>query len=80
MPEDLSKEELKKYLTNKWDVTIEDIVKDLKIPANQLNKLVWYLKELEDEEYIEKGYDEKDKRIEYNPHHEHWDKGQPLLD
>jgi hypothetical protein len=72
----LTKEKLRDYLQNKWDVTVEQIVRDLKISVSQLNDLMWYLKELEDEAYIEKGFT-KEHIIEYNPNKRFWDKGHP---
>ncbi len=63
----ITKEQLKKYLEGKWDVTFEQIVEDLKIEENDFPKIRKFLEELEKEGWIRKTFCLQHKTYEYDP-------------
>ena len=50
----LTKEILKEYLEDKFDVTFDQIVKDLKVKIGDYQKIDWWLTELVEEGWIVK--------------------------
>lgn len=70
----LTKDQLKDYLENRFDVTLKQIFVDLKLTAEDLPKLEVYLEELIKEKYIRKTmtgseiyeYDPEEKLKEWN--------------
>ena len=70
----ITKNQLKDYLKNRFDVTLEQIFVDLKLTAEDLPKLEAYLEELIKEKYTRKKmtgsgiyeYDPEEKLKEWN--------------
>jgi hypothetical protein len=63
----ITKEQLKEFLEDKWDVTFDNIIKKLKISKKDNPKLKKFLEELVKEGWIKKTYCEKHKTYEYDP-------------
>ena len=64
----LTKEQVKNYLTSgdNWDVTEDQLIDDLKVSEDEVEKLHQFLQELEDEDWIKKS-EVADGADEYDP-------------
>ncbi len=64
----LTKEQVKNYLTSgdNWDVTEDQLIDDLKVSEDEVEKLHQFLQELEDEDWIKKS-EVGDGDDEYDP-------------
>lgn len=63
----LSKENLKSYLDNRWDVRVESIQNDLMLDPKDLPALVRLLNEFVQEVWITKSYCKTHQSEEYDP-------------
>lgn len=63
----LNKKNLKKYLFNRWDVTLDEIMRDFNLKKEDISKLNNLLKELEKDKWIEITYCSTCKQIEIDP-------------
>jgi len=68
----ITKEQLKEYLIDNWDVTFEQIVKKFKISKEDFPKVEKFLEELEKEGWIMKSFCGEHKTYEYDPAPEQW--------
>ncbi len=63
----ITKDVLKNFLENKWDVTFDEIVEELKIDKKELDSLNGFLNELERKKWINKSFCHKHNTYEYDP-------------
>ncbi|MDO8480434.1 MAG: hypothetical protein Q7S65_01310 [Nanoarchaeota archaeon] len=62
----LTKESLKEFLAEKWDIKIEDILQEFNLPKKEVPQLTVFLGQLEEEKWIRKSK-RKDGTFEYDP-------------
>jgi len=62
----ITKKELKGFLEGKWDVTFEQIVKELKVDKREFNIIKKKLEELEEDGWIRKSFCGDHKIDEYD--------------
>jgi hypothetical protein len=63
----LTKEQLKSYLKDKWDVQLASIMSDLKMEGEDLDTLKTFLSELEEEGFVTRSLCTTHQCEEYDP-------------
>lgn len=63
----LTKEKVKNYLKESFDITFDQILKDLRIEQTQIQEVKNWLEELEKEEWIKKSFCSEHQAEEFDP-------------
>ncbi len=63
----MSKNKIREYFKDNWDVTLDQLVSDFKIPTTDIPKLQKILDELIEEDWVTKSYCAEHDTDEYDP-------------